>query len=247
MAMGTAYIAGGIAAVVILTVVVCRLVRRGIALYIRSLCRHEYPGAEFIKQNRDIYTDIVEMRALTDSDRAYVVQFHNGHEFLLSNPVWMLTNTHEVVRPGVTYEASNVQNILVSRVAELIEPVISGDFDGPGIHLSPLCSHCPFLTRCKKDRKFLSVVQVDELPVGFSRYFLENQNVKTIVQCGMSNKHGAFGFVGVDFCGKAITDPAAISDISAHVCQSAEIVQHALQYKKTPSRRISKKLPNNNV
>ena len=225
---------GIIAAGIALAIALYKLARKGLASAIRSLLRHEYPGREFVKQNKEIYTAIVEMRALVDADRGYVIQFHNGHEFLLSNPVWKLTNTHEVVRPGITYEASNIQSVLASRVSELIEPILLGDFSGDGVFHGSKCETCKFASRCDSGKKWVAVVQVDELPAGFSKFFLENQNIKTVIECGMANKHGAFGLVGVDFCGQPITDEKQLAEICQRVCHTAERVHFALQYKVFP-------------
>lgn len=228
--------------VLVMSVGLYKLIRDGIAMAVKRLLQHEYPGKQFINQNREIYTALVELRALTDADRAYVIQFHNGHEFLLSNPVWKLTCTHEVVRSGVTYEASNIQNLLVSRVTEIIGPIIAGDFSGDGISINPACSNCHYQPKCRATRKFCSSVQVPKLSVGFSKFFLENQNIRTIVQCGMSSKHGAFGLVGVDYCGRSVEDAAHLAEISECVCRIAERVQHSLQYKQAPLERVATKI-----
>ena len=208
---------------------------------IRSLFPHKYPGRDFMKQNREVYTAIIEMRALSDSDRGYVIQFHNGQEFLPSNPIWKCTCTHEVVRSGVTYESANLQNLLVSRVSELVEPIISASYDGAGVMEGPKCRICPFKTDCDSKNKRIAVVQVDEMSSGFAKFMLEEQNIKTLLMCGIVSKNGVFGIVGVDICGRKISEEETLIKICECVCQTAGKVQNILHNGKTPSYRIPKK------
>jgi hypothetical protein len=220
--MGIAYVIGGVAVGIALGVFLY-VVAKGLA-YVKRLFRHEYPGKKDLEQHRAIYTALVELRALTDADRAYVIRFHNGHEFLLSDPIWKCTCTHEVVRPGVTYESVNIQNLLVSRVAELVEPIIAGEY-GPGTEHSPCCTECPFSPDCERIHKNLAVIQADDMPEGFAKFFLKNQNIKTILMCGLTSKHGPFGIVGVDFTGAKREDADQILKLTEMVCKAAGRIQ----------------------
>jgi len=192
----------------------------------RILCRHEYLGKKEVDQHRNVYTALVELRAVTDSDRAYVIRFHNGHEFLLSDPVWKCTCTHEVVRPGITYESMNTQDILVSRIVELVESTISGDYCSSGMHRGPQCSECHQHPECERTKKHLTVVQVEDMASGYAKFFLQQQNIKTVIMCGLTSKHGPFGIVGIDITGAPVADPAQLEELSRRVCDCAERIQY---------------------
>lgn len=194
------------------------------AWFAKTLSGHEFPGKKDIDQHRAVYNALVELRALCDSDRAYVIRFHNGHEFLLSDPVWKCTCTHEVVRPGVTYESVNIQDLLVSRVAELVEPIIAGEY-GQGASKPSECENCQYKPECNRTRKNLVVFQVEEMQAGFTKFFLQNQNIKTLIMCGLTSKHGPFGVVGIDITGAPVGDPHLLNELSARVCETSEKIQ----------------------
>ena len=110
-----------------------------------------YPDRKDAEQNHRIYTELVELRALTDADRAYVVRFHNGEVFLPDNHVWKVTCTHEVAKAGVTYEAARFQGVLVSRVHTLVDPLITGESSGPGVSLVAKCGTCRVMPWCARE------------------------------------------------------------------------------------------------
>ena len=192
-----------------------------------------YPGKQDAEQNHRVYTELVEMRALTDADRSYVLRFHNGSEFLPDNPVWKVSCTHEVVKTGVSYESAQLQEILVSRVHNLIDPLITGMSSYPGVKIVD-CSKCQFKPKCDKENKHVVVIQVDELDNSFSKFLLESHNVKTIVQAGMVSNGRVFGLVGVDICDVKLADDSLIREAGDRVCRTAGSIQYHLQFKDVP-------------
>lgn len=205
---------------------------------VRKLNGHEFPGKKDVDQHRAIYNALVELRALCDSDRAYVIRFHNGHEFLLSDPVWKCTCTHEVVRSGVTYESMNIQDLLVSRVAELVEPILSGEY-GQGASRPSECETCQYKAECGRMRKNIVIFQVEEMQAGFAKFFLQNQNIKTLIMCGLTSKHGPFGVVGIDLTGSMVEDPVRLNELAAKVCEVGEKIQFLFLKKEMRDKSLS--------
>jgi hypothetical protein len=163
------------------------------------LTRHDYIGKREVVQHRAVYNKLVELRAVTDADRASVIRFHNGNEFLLSDPVWKCTCTHEAVKAGVSYEAVNMQNVLVSIVTEMVEPMISGVSLA---HFQGLrCSNCPSRDYCSAHKKYLAVIDVESMQPCYAKHLLIGKNVKTLVLRSLSSTHGPFGYVAVDVTG----------------------------------------------
>lgn len=191
-----------------------------------------YPVKREAEQNREIYTELVELRALTESDRAYVFRFHNGMEFLPSHPAWKLSCTHEVVKHGVTYESAKLQGILVSLIPNIISSVLTGSVTTAGFSM-PDCKECPFKTKCLKENKRVIIIQVDEMESSYCKFHLEAQNIKTVLMCGIAKGGSVYGIVGVDFCGAKLT-PEAIPGIALRVCRSTDKVQYHLQFRKAP-------------
>ena len=191
---------------------------------VRKLSHHEYPGKKDTDQHRSIYNLLVGLRAVCDSDRAYVIRFHNGHEFLISDPIWKCTCTHEVVRSGVTYESVNIQNLLISRISELIDPIISGNYF-KGCFQPGECSNCQYKSICKRTQKNMCIFQVEDMSSGYAKFFLQDQNIKTMIVCGLTSKRGPFGMVGIDITSSDLTDTKKLNELSSKICQAAEKIQ----------------------
>ena len=198
------------------------------------------PSRQDAEQNMLIHTELVELRALVDSDRAYVLRFHNGTEFLPDNPVWKVTCTHEVVRPGVSYESANLQGLIVSRIHNLVDPLVNGESKYKGVSVAD-CNACALKVKCDRENKHVVVVQVGDLEGSFSKFLLDGQNIKTVVQAGVVGTRGrVFGIVGVDFCDAKLSDQEELRLTVEKVCRSAEKIQYYLQYKNLP---LGKKEP----
>lgn len=196
--------------------------------------RKKSPSKKDAEQNHKVYTELVEMRALTDADRSYVLRFHNGSEFLPDNPVWKISCSHEIVKAGVSYESARLQEILVSRVHNLIDPIITGQSSYPGVKLAD-CSKCQFKAKCERDNKHVVIIQVDELENSYGRFLLESQNIKTVVQAGMVGGGRVFGLVGIDICDVKLADEVMIREAADRVCRTAEKIRYHLLFKDVPS------------
>lgn len=208
--------------------------RKWMLAKLTGMFHKHYPDKNDVEQNREIYTELVEVRALTDADRSYVLRFHNGSEFLPSSPVWKITCTHEVVKHGVTYESAQLQSILVSRMTQLVEPVITGSTTTSGLSVVE-CPECPFQHKCLKENKRVVVVQVSDLASSYVRFHLESQNIKTMLLTGMVKGGNVFGIIGLDFCGTKIMDKNILRETATKLCRTGERIQYILQFKSLPN------------
>ena len=190
----------------------------------------KYPARREAEQNKDIYNELVELRVLTEADRASVLRFHNGTEFLPSHPAWKLSCTNEVVRHGITYEAARLQGLLVSLIPNIVSPLLTGLSSNPGIKI-PECPECPFKTKCLKENKRVVVIQVDEMENCFSQFHLEGQNIKTVVMCGIASGGNVYGAVILNFC-DAKLKADRLTDVTQKICRATDKIQFYLQYKK---------------
>jgi len=184
-----------------------------------------------VEKNRGIYNEIVELRAVTEADRAYVFRFHNGMEFLPSHPAWKITCTHEVVKHGVTFESPKLQGLLVSLIPDIISPVLTGQSSAPGVVVKD-CPDCPFKTKCVREGKHVVVLNIDGMESGYCRFHLEAQNNKTTIICGIAQGGSVYGIVGVDFCGIRPTDEH-ILEVAQKVCRYTDKIQYLLNCKKS--------------
>jgi hypothetical protein len=193
-----------------------------------------YPTKKDAEQNQRVYTELVELRVLTDADRSYVMRFHNGSEFLPDNSAWKISCTHETVRSGISYESAQLQEILVSRVHNLVDSVITGEAKYLGVKVVD-CGQCQFKSTCNRENKHIVVIQVDELENSYGKFLLESQNIKTIVQVGVVIDNKVIGIVGIDICDGKLADDTLIKEASGRVCRSAEKIRYYLQFKDIPS------------
>jgi hypothetical protein len=216
---------GLLIAISILAIIGIFQIMRVIVRLIRA-AKVGFPARDEAKRNREIYTDMVELRATTDADRVCVFRFHNGTEFMPGNSAWKITCTHEVVRHGVTYESPQSQGILMSRLSSVVGPVLTGSSSGRGVVVAD-CQGCPARTECLKQNKRIVTIQVDEMDENYCKFHLGQQNVKTTIIRGMSINGGEVGFVRMDFCGKKVADDEIVK-IHEQICKFAERIQYQM-------------------
>ena len=191
-----------------------------------------YPVRREVEQNKEIYNELLELKVLTEADRASVFRFHNGTEFLPSHPAWKISCTHEIVKHGLTYESARLQGILVSLVPNIVGPILTGISTTPGISL-PQCMDCPFRKKCIQENKRMVVIQVDEMESSFTQFHLQGANIKTVVMCGIAVGGNVYGTVGVNFCDAKLS-PDRLQDVVQKVCRATDKIHYYLQYKKAP-------------
>lgn len=196
------------------------------SLLAQKFRRCKGPTLDAIERDADVYTAIVELRALADSDRAFLMRFHNGEEFTPSDDIWKLTCTHEVVRPGVTYEASKTHGIVFSKMARLVAPLLTGAANSTGVEFVRDCGDCPFKDSCKRKGRFMILVDVESLPMSYDRNLLEEQNVKTAFYCGLTKGGGVFGIIGIHYAVKV--PPEDYPQIVERFCKSSGVIQHLI-------------------
>lgn len=220
-------IEGGFVVVVIGVIV---LAIRKIWKSFSSHCR--FPIRREMEQNKEIYDELLELKVLTEADRASVFRFHNGTEFLPSHPAWRLSCTHEVIKHGITYESARLQGLLVSLIPNIIGPILTGISSTPGITLNN-CTECSFQSKCVQENKRMVIIQVDEMDNSFTKFNLQSANIKTVVMCGIAVGGNVYGTVGVNFCDAKLT-PDRVQAVTQKVCRSTDKIHYYLQYKKVP-------------
>lgn len=77
-------------------------------------------GDNFIVVHSEIHELLTELRVLTDSARAQVIQFHNGEYFMDGISMRKFSLTHESVEKGVESDGERVQGYLCSMFLPLL-------------------------------------------------------------------------------------------------------------------------------
>lgn len=185
------------------------------------------PDKRTALQASSVKKELIELCTRTSSDRSFIMRFHNGTSFVLSDPQWKVTCSQEVVRnEGISYVADNMNNMLVTKIMELINPIITGT-ESSGI-TNYKCKKCKFKPVCDKKR-FNIVYQIDELEGSFTKTALERDNVKTLVLAGIMHGNGIIGMIGISYCDKKMDDEKQLAEMVPEVCRSADNIQYILQ------------------
>jgi len=140
-----------------------------------------------------------ETRVLTGADRVTVIRFHNGSEFLPNNPIWKITSGSQMKADGVSYE--DIQDVLVSRIPAIIDPVITGETDYDGVSIPESCKRC--IRKLCQERSARTVkFQVSEM-TGYSKMFLQKRGTETAYIATLNSTQGKiFGLLLVEFSDK---------------------------------------------
>lgn len=80
-----------------------------------------------IEKDQIVYYTIREIRRKYNSDRIFVMQFHNGGNFYTSSPIQKVSVTYERCSDGLERMAEKYQNILVSNMCWYINHTIEGN------------------------------------------------------------------------------------------------------------------------
>jgi len=201
--------------------------------HLRRLYRHwrgKCPTPYTMIRDSAICTTLIEMRVVLNCDRVFIFRFHNGEEFSPSEDIWKMTCTHEIVRPGVTYESSKVHGLIFSKVSKLIAPVFTGQSTCSGVHKVGKCSVCMQKDDCARNHRNVICVQVGGVPSSYERFFLEEQNVKTAIFAGLVKNGNVFGIVGAHFTGDEVSGDQLDRAIDM-VCSSSSAIQHIINGK----------------
>ena len=112
----------------------------------------------------------------TNADRAYVFRYHNGIPSVGGIPFMFHTNTHEVIRPGVTRVIS-----LMQRIPSSINVHMNHEFT----------NH-----RC------VTLTDIDKDTATSDYWYFQSRGSKQMIRCAIySNQGDLLGFVGLDYLG----------------------------------------------
>ena len=78
------------------------------------------PMLEAQETDMQVMNKLHEVVDRVDCDRAYIIEFHNGGKFYSGRSMQKFSMTYEVVRPGVSHEQTNYQNILMSSYIDYV-------------------------------------------------------------------------------------------------------------------------------
>lgn len=190
-----------------------------------------YPGTDTFGLNRvrqymhidQILTTLLDR---TNADRAYIFKFHNGAYFSPDEPIWKMSNSSEICKPHIRYYSSELQDIKISLVVNIVGPLLLGNLDNVdvGVRRIPHCAKCPLNYECTGRHMYM--VDVDASKASHMKQLWQNRGIKHTIVCNLQVRGHSVGIMGVDYC-RPITEPIDTKQL----CEAAERVQFLLSQK----------------
>lgn len=152
-------------------------------------------------KDRQIRKILYNLREAYGASRAYVSRYHNGETFLGGGGIFWKTRAYEVVRDGISYEASRFQRVLSTTMSEENDLV---EEPGPGFRI------------------------VKDIPGGGFRFACEQAGVLAVARAAIRSKNTVIGFVGLDFDKQALDehkfDAAHLDDLMDSAWRIAQLL-----------------------
>lgn len=126
------------------------------------------------KQDTQINDALNSLIERTDSNRAYVFRYHNGLAAVSGVPFFFQTNTHEVIKPGISRVLMFEQHIPAS-----INLAVSNAL---------MANRCVVISKSDEDKDSQNY------------WYYQNRGAKSLIRCPIFTANGdVFGFIGVDY------------------------------------------------
>jgi hypothetical protein len=127
----------------------------------------------FITVHGEIHEVLTELRVLTDSARAQVIQFHNGEYFMDGVSMRKFSITHESLEKGIESDANRIKGVLCSMFIPLLNLVLE---DSPKINYTV------------------------DLKNSYLKQYLESRSVEAFSVLPVKIQNQTTGFIMVQWC-----------------------------------------------
>jgi hypothetical protein len=154
-----------------------------------------------------INNDLSELRVYTEASRAFVLEFHNGSEYLSNFPQWKLSQSYEKNAPGISYNGYEFQNIPATLIwDDYLKIFFDKDIELPkGIIKIDSIKKCPNM--CSENRPiFLITTENLDYDAGPTRSLFEKRGVKYSIQTPIISNFNKsiIGIAGLDYIDEKI-------------------------------------------
>lgn len=146
-------------------------------------------------QDRQINFALEKVRERLGAQRVYLAKLFNGDYYTDNSEILKQNRTHEVVRPGSTYESGKFTGLLVTRVPEEMKLVTE---EGS------------------------SYRKASEMARGYFRTLCEQGGVRAVARCAIRQNGAIVAFVGADFDDEE--RPANIDDLCSLAFEMGQLM-----------------------
>jgi hypothetical protein len=177
---------------------------------------------ESIKCDSNIYKELTRTLISVKASRIGLFQFHNGNTFSTNNPIWKVSNTHEICENGVASEISNVQDVKASLLNPLISALVNKTQSDGISHVEHGDVECV---------GGLGVYRIDteRTTNTYFHAFLLNRSSKFGLASPIVNiDDQVVGYIMVEFCSDGDMTPDMLSDNSKMICDTSAMISQML-------------------
>lgn len=181
------------------------------------------------------YTEVVSMldHLLLELDcaRVNVVQYHNGENFSLSNPMFKLSVTYEALAPGFIATAQEMNNVSVSTIPVFFRPLfLSGPSEIAGVKEEHGCKK-PGTCKLRDIPLRLISYTRETLKIGTLRLIMDKFGIEKMFACPLVSPTGAMiGAMTIHYHDQTGADER-VKKAFCDICKTQQYLQTIL-YKK---------------
>jgi len=180
-----------------------------------------------IRCDKQIYKELTRLMINVKASRAGVYQFHNGSNFSTNNPIWKISNTHEVCENGISSEIAEFQDMKASLLTPIISSLMDGDATA-GIQRIEPCACERELKKCTRHGGILRV-SPDQITHTYVHSLLLQRNVKFGLMAPIINKDSNIvGYMFIEFCGDGYKDANELLDDAKMICEISGLISFLL-------------------
>lgn len=183
--------------------------------------------SDSIKGDANIYKELSRILFTVKASRIGLYQFHNGSVFSTNNPIWKISNTHEICENGVSTEIDKIQDLKSSLFTQIVAPIVDSK-NSEGVTLIKPC-------RCDLDNSTCSnkvgVYRLDphKMSNSYAHALLMNRNVKFALISPIINiDNQVNGIVMLEFCGDGFMSELELADNSKLLCDTTSMIAQIL-------------------
>lgn len=151
-----------------------------------------------IRADVHIYNELYKLMFISNSSRAYILQFHNGSVFNTNNPIWKFSKTYEICNNGVSSEVESTQNILIANMTQLLSPLFNNDNNSiAGIKYI----NCPSCSSIVNNNFKVCRANADKISLYYISSYLLNRSIKECIYAPIfNNSNNIVGLICLDYC-----------------------------------------------
>lgn len=183
--------------------------------------------ADYITCDSDIYKEIHRTMFELGADRVGLYQFHNGNTFSSTNPIWKVSNTHEVCENGISTEIGNMQDIKSSLMNPIVTSIIHNK-SGAGISMIKPCQCEVDGLECNRGFRVFEIIAEDIKHSYCHAVLLNRHTVSGLLSAIIDDDGQVIGFVLAEYTSIRSIDELTRAKYSRVVCNTSTKISQML-------------------